>query len=164
MQEDVLKTIDPRILGRRIQEARNGRGLTQQEVADYLEVARTTVTALEKGDRRIRHNELIKLARILGRPIADFVGYREPLADFSVQFRTSARNVSSTEIQKEHDDAVHDFQLLCQDYLHLETITGARVRYSYPPQYSTEGVSSEDAAEDIALSERNRLGLGDGPS
>ena len=34
--------------------------LTQREVPDFLELARTTVTALEKGEGRIRPDELIK--------------------------------------------------------------------------------------------------------
>ena len=34
-----LETIDPRILGQRIAEARKARGKTQEEVADFLEWA-----------------------------------------------------------------------------------------------------------------------------
>ena len=48
MQENVVDAVDPRVLGQRLQDARRARGLTQQEVADSLELARTTVTALEK--------------------------------------------------------------------------------------------------------------------
>ena len=43
MREHEVGSIDPRLLGRRIQGARKARGLTQQEVADALSVARTTV-------------------------------------------------------------------------------------------------------------------------
>ena len=42
--------------------------LTQQEVADFLELARTTVTALEKGEGRIRPDELISLDRAVRTP------------------------------------------------------------------------------------------------
>ncbi len=51
MQENVVHAVDPKVLGRRLQEARRARGLTQQEVAESLELARTTITALEKGDQ-----------------------------------------------------------------------------------------------------------------
>ena len=64
MQQHVLETIDPRGLGQRLQEARKARGITQQDVADSLSVARTTITALEKGERRIRPDELIQLAKL----------------------------------------------------------------------------------------------------
>ena len=41
--------VEPRRLGRRLQEARVARGLTQQDLADSLGLARTTITAIEKG-------------------------------------------------------------------------------------------------------------------
>ena len=44
------------------------RGLTRQEVADSLELARTTATALGKGEGRIRPDELISLGRAVRTP------------------------------------------------------------------------------------------------
>ena len=52
MQRNLVDAIPPPKLGRRLQEARKARGLTQQAVADSLGFARTSVTALEKGERR----------------------------------------------------------------------------------------------------------------
>ena len=60
--------------------------------------------------------------------------------------------------------AVQEFQRLCEDYLYLENLNGAPLRQDYPLQYSIEGTTPEDAAEDVASSERNRLGFGDGPA
>ena len=163
MQENVVDAVDPRVLGQRLQDARRARGLTQQEVADSLELARTTVTALEKGERRIRPDELISLAGLYGRPVSSFVRSRAPSAEFAVQFRTSINRASSSEAQQALRRGVQDFQALCDDYLWVETVTGARSRQSSPPQYEIAGLPPEDAAEDVAASERNRLGLGDGP-
>ena len=163
MQENVVHASDPRVLGRRLQEARRARGLTQQEVAESLELARTTVTALEKGERRIRPDELISLAGLYGRPVSSFVGSRAPSPEFAVQFRTSVNRASSPEAQQALSRGVQEFQDLCEDYLWLETSTGARSRQPYPAQYDTTGLLPEEAAEDVAASERNRLGLGDGP-
>ena len=101
MQQHAIETTDPRDLGRRLREARKARGFTQQEVAESLVVARTTVTALEKGERRPRPDELIQMARLYGRPVGDFVGQREPIADFTVQFRTALRGLGSTGVEKE---------------------------------------------------------------
>ena len=163
MQENVVQAVDPRVLGRRLQEARRARGLTQQEVAESLELARTSVTALEKGERRIRPDELISLAGLYGRQVSSFVGSRAPSPEFAVQFRTSVNRASSPEAQQALSRGVQGFQDLCEDYLWLETRTGARSRHSYPPQYDTAGLMPEEAAEDVAASERNRMGLGDGP-
>ena len=161
MEERALESIDPRALGRRLQEARKARGLTQQDAADALSVARTTVTALEKGERRMRPGELIQLARLFGRPVSEFVGPKEPIADFAVQFRRSAGGEEGAD--PETTAAVEEFRRLCEDYLYLENLNGAPLRRNYPAQYLTDGTSPESAAADIASAERNRLGLGDGP-
>ncbi len=163
MKRPVTESVPPAVLGRRLQEARKARGLTQQEVADSLAVARTTVTALEKGERRTRPNELIKMARLYGRPVGDFVGAREPISDFTVQFRASVSNLDSRQSQDELQQAVESFQRQCEDYLYLENLNAAPLSRNYPPQYPTSGTSPEIAAEDAASSERHRLALGDGP-
>ncbi len=163
MNRNLVDAIPPPRLGRRLQEARKARGLTQQEVADSLGFARTTVTALEKGERRTRPNELIQMARLYGRPVGDFVGEKEPVSDFTVQFRAAVAKLDSQQSQDELQQAVESFQRLCEDYLHLETLTETPLSRNYPPQYPKEGTSPEVAAEDIASSERHRLALGDGP-
>ena len=162
MQQHVLEATDPRVLGRRLRAARKARHLTQQQVAESLELARTTITALEKGERRIRPNELIRLARLYGRPVSQLVGPREFREDFGVQFRAAVAGAETRQAQNELEQAIQSFQRLCEDYLHLERLNGAPIRRSYPSQYSISGVSPEIAAEDVASSERNRLGIGDG--
>ena len=163
MRPHVLDTIDPRALGQRLQDARRARRLTQQEVAEFLAVARTTVTALEKGDRRVRPDELVRLANLYGRAVSDFVGSREPMANFAVQFRTAISNAGTAPAQSELERSVQEFQSLCEDYLYLERLNDLPSRRDYPAQYPIDGVAPEHAAADVATYERNRLGLGDGP-
>ena len=163
MREHEVGGIDPRLLGRRIQGARKARGLTQQEVADALSVARTTVTALEKGERRVRPDEIISMAGLFGRTVSDLVASREPISDFAVQFRTAIGAVGSREAQEDMAQAVQEFQRLCEDYLYLENTNGTPLRQSYMPEYPVNAASPEDASEDVASAERNRLGIGDGP-
>ena len=164
MQEHVLETTDPRVLGHRLQEARKARGLTQQQTAASLAMARTTITALEKGSRRVRPDELIQLARLYARPVSSLVGSREPVTDFAVQFRAAQGGDRSGQTEEEQGQAIQDFQTLCEDYLYLETLNGSKMQRSYPPQYVIDGIPPENAAENVASSERNRLGLGDGPA
>lgn len=163
MQEHVLESMDPRVLGRRLQEARKARGLTQQEVASSLSMARTTVTALEKGERRIRPEELIAMARLYGRSVSDLVGPREPTAEFSVQFRTAATPMKASPAERGLDVAIQEFQRLCEDYFYLEQLNNVPAGRAYPNEYPFDGIDPEEAAEDVAAAERNRLGLGDGP-
>ena len=163
MPQHETQAIDPRVLGRRLQEARKARGLTQQDAAGALAVARTTITALEKGDRKTRPDELIQLASLYGRRVSDLVGPKEPIADFAVQFRKATVQAGPNNENKEIREAIQEFQDLCQDYLYLEQLNGVSLRPTYPPQYPTVGTAPEVAGQDAASFERNRLGLGDGP-
>ena len=161
MQEHTLDTIDPKVLGRRLQDARKARGLTQQDVAKDLGIARTTVTAIEQGERRVRPEELIRLSRLYGREVNELVRDREVAEEFAIQFRAAIAQAGRHETELAR--AIQEFQQLCEDYLELEQLCGAPLTRNYPPPYPIEGISPEEAAEDIASAERNRLGLGDGP-
>jgi Zn-dependent peptidase ImmA (M78 family)/transcriptional regulator with XRE-family HTH domain len=153
-------------LGRRLQEARSRKGLTQQDAAAALGVARTTVTAIEKGERRVRPGELIKLAALYEVPVGDLVRTHPGARDFAIQFRTLLRREDHPD--HELEQAAYDFQRLCEDYLELERICRAPLRRSEPAEYDVltggdHGIPPEDAAEELATAERKRLGLGDGP-
>jgi Zn-dependent peptidase ImmA (M78 family) len=54
-------------------------------------------------------------------------------------------------------------QKLAEDYFELENLCDLPLAKSYPPPYEITGAAAEQAAEDVATAERNRLGLGDGP-
>ena len=66
--------IDPRVLGKRIIEARKARGKTQEEVAAFLGYSRPTYIAIEKGERPARPDEIIKLASFFGRRSTNWSG------------------------------------------------------------------------------------------
>ena len=71
---DERRAPDPRQLGKWLQQARKAAGRSQQDVADFLGVARTTVTAMEKGERRVQPTELIRLADFYGRRVGELSG------------------------------------------------------------------------------------------
>lgn len=161
MAADVLDKIDPRELGQNLKIARELRGLRQEDAAKIINVARTTLTAIEQGQRRIKINELMKLVEAYGRSVGDFVRFRPVSRDFRVQFRGPSHAVDLE--RAKITVSQNDFQELCRDYLELEEIMGSSLVRRYPVQYSIEGLSADRAAEGIAVQERNRLGLGDSP-
>src|SRR3954447_25927843 len=115
MDAHALRSIDPATIGERLAAARRARGLTQQDAAEALGVARTTITAMEKGDRRPRASELVKLAQLYGRPVGDFV--RADTAsqpNFVVQFRA----VRAAEEAGVNAD-IQRFEELCRWYVEL---------------------------------------------
>jgi len=138
----------------RLQEARKARGVTQQVVADRLGAARTTLVAIEKGERRVTPQELIELASIYGRTVSEFLQQEPVVEAFAPQFRAATTKL---------DQAAIELQSLAEDYVRLERMCGVGLPKSYPPPYDLTGAPPEQAAEEIAASERNRLALGDGP-
>lgn len=159
--ENILEKIDPKVLGNRLQEARNARGLKQQDVADEMDMSRTTIVAIEKGERRIKPDELIKFAKIYGRDVSKLLDRVTAAQDFVPQFRQNWREDFSE--TPELEEVSFKLQQFAEDYIKLEQINGIMRIENPSPQYNWKGASPEQAAEEIALAERNRLGIGDGP-
>ena len=159
----ILDSLNPQELGGELSRARKRRGLTQEEAAKVIEVARTTITAIEKGDRKIRSGELIKLARAYGQQVSDFVRPRPIVEPFvpRIQFRGP---FGRTELDdKDVEPFIESFEELCRDYLELEQLTQSPHSRRYPPEAPLPRSNMGRAAESLAQEERNRLGLGDGP-
>lgn len=161
MTNNILDKIDTRRLGELLQQARNQCGMTQADAAKVIDAARTTMVAIEKGERRLKPNELIKLARAYGRSVSDFVRQPPVAQSFEVQFRAAYRRNEVEELQIE--PVIRLLEELCQNYLELEEIMDAPLPRNYPREYEVSGMPIERAAESIAVEERQRLGLGDGP-
>ncbi len=161
MTNNVLDNIDMRRLGELLQQARNKCGMTQEAAAKVINAARTTMVAIEKGERRLKPTELIKLARAYGRAVSDFVQSRPVVQPFEVQFRAAYRRNDAQESQIE--PVIVRLEELCRNYMELEEIMDAPLPQNYPQDYEVTGMPIEAAAESIAIAERQRLGLGDGP-
>lgn len=162
--DESIATIDPKAIGERLALARRARGLTQQQVAELLGVARTTVTAIEGGIRSPRPEELVRLARFYDRSVGDLLRATEQSqgVNFGVFFR-AAGALSDPEDEAPLASDIQQFEQFCRWYVDLEVKFGDPLPQRYPPIYDSGGGAFEHIAEDIALSERNRLGLGDGP-
>jgi Zn-dependent peptidase ImmA (M78 family)/DNA-binding XRE family transcriptional regulator len=150
-----------RALGARIREARESIAWTQQQLADHLGMSRTTIVAIEKGERKLKPAELIQVASLLGRKVSDLLQRGAPAEGFGVQLRGTlpAAPASSNGLLP----YIEEFQHLCEDYIRIEDLCHAPLRRHYPPEYEILGSDPELAAEDVATSERRRLDLGEGP-
>jgi transcriptional regulator with XRE-family HTH domain len=62
-QPDKLSDIE---IGERLRIAREAKKLTQAAAANAIDVARTTLVAIEQGQRRVRMDEIQKLASAYG--------------------------------------------------------------------------------------------------
>jgi len=161
MTEINALTDNPRDLGLRLREARKAAGLTQDAAAQQLGVARTTLIAMEKGERRVQANELIQLAAFYRRSLNDLLRPGKPIEPFAVQLRATITN--DEEIAEAIEAPMWAFQQLCEDYFELERLCGAPMAMNYPLERPSAGTRAEAAGDDMAVRERLRLGLGDGP-
>ncbi|BAB76830.1 ImmA/IrrE family metallo-endopeptidase [Anabaena sp. FACHB-709] len=161
MATNILDNINLGTLGELLQQARKKCSMTQADAAKVIDAARTTMIAIEKGERRIKPNELIKLARAYGCSVSDFVRPRPVVQPFEVQFRAVYQR--SEEEEAEIKPFILKLEELCQNYLELEQIMDAPLPQNYPLEYQVKNMPIKSAAESLAIAERQRLGLGDAP-
>lgn len=161
MATNILDNIDLRKLGELLQQARKKCSMTQADAAKVIDAARTTIVAIEKGERRLKPNELIKLARAYGRAVSDFVRPSPIVEPFEVQFRAAHQRSEQEEARM--SPIIQRLEELCRNYLELEKVMDAPLPRNYPQEYEVTNMPIEAAAESIAIAERQRLGLGDGP-
>lgn len=157
--DDPLSSADPRDLGARLREARSARGWTQQQASEALGVARTTVTAIEKGERRVRPEELLRLAELYGRKLSDLLRQGEPPLGLLRQLRDAV--AAGPEIDM--GESLEDLERLLADYVELERLGEAGPVPPASPGYRLGALEPELVAEEAAVAERYRLALGDGP-
>ncbi len=157
-----VPSVDPKRLGQRLLEARQARGLTQQEAADYLQCSRPVLIAIEKGKRPAKPDEIIKLASLYGRTVHELVRPGEPVSDLQPHLRAAVSRAEPG--NEEMEQAIRDLQQFAENYRQLETLMGTPMTSNYPPEVPlTDHVKVVALAEDIAIRERHRLGLGDQP-
>ena len=144
----------------RLRAARKRRGLTQEAVASQLDIARTTIVAIEKGERPLRADELVRLAEVYQVPVSELLRTAPPPADFTVEFRLPPdRDALALDMEK----AAALLQQLADDYVELEKITGSPVDPATYPAPTRPTGKADAFGQSLAASERNRLGLGDAP-
>ena len=159
-----VASVPPAQLGGLLRMARAAAGFTQDDAAKHIGVARTTLTAIEKGERRIQPGELVKLAKLFGRRVSDFVRPRAmETASFDVQFRR-IRGKPAEEFRIALE-AASSLEERARNYQELMEICGEQEEINYPAAYELEEsfIRPRQRGEDVAASERLRLGIGDGP-
>jgi Zn-dependent peptidase ImmA (M78 family)/transcriptional regulator with XRE-family HTH domain len=149
--------LDSEVLLARLKRARVDAGISQEEAAAALGVARTTLAAIEGGQRRLRAEELLELGRIYDEPLDALLRANPSPRSLAAQFRTAAGRWPE---QEDLQASAARLQRLAEDYVELESLTGAPLRVRHPPAHDARDV---DHAEWLAEGERGRLGLGDGP-
>lgn len=155
-------------LGERLADARKRAKLTQAQLAEQLGVARTTVVAIEKGERRPTNAELVKLAQIVSASVHDLLREGFIRTEISPRFRIGAPGHDLPAVAQ----AVERLRVLGARYVELERLHGLhRTRaplenvqtYRLEPG-STSTLDPRLEGEDAARFVRGMFGLGDEPA
>ena len=65
-------TNEQKLLGDRLKEARQYLGLSQEEVANHIDVSRSAISMIESNKRSVKTDELIKFSQLYQRSIEYF--------------------------------------------------------------------------------------------
>ncbi len=153
-----LDTLSSQQVGERLRIARESKKFTQADVAEKLGMARTTLVAVEKGQRKARIEEIRQLAKLYDLSINELLREEAIHADLAPQFR---RFFSS------QDDAAEGAAKLLSDLAkaetELENILGVKRLRNYPPERPVLGGDVRAQAEHDAAELRQWLGLGFNP-
>lgn len=145
-------------IGERLRLARESVKFTQASAAEAIKVARTTIVAIEQGQRRVRMDELQKLATIYGTS-ANAILRREAVhLDMVPRFR---------KLPQIDGDAIENSARLLNDLVRaeveLENALGVKRTRNYPPERPILPGDVRAQAEQDAQELRDWLGLGPGP-
>jgi len=150
-----LGKIDLVQMGERLRTARSRAGLTQEEAAKKLKLARTTLLALEKGQRRLRIEELKSIAEVYGISTNEFFRKESALVALVPRFRAIP-----TLDKKDADEAALLLNDLAAAQVELESLLGIGFYPNYPPERLLGPGEIREQAEDLAIEVRQRLGIG----
>ena len=152
-----IDQILPAETGERLRLARESAKITQAAAAQAIGVARTTIVAMEQGERRARTGELQQLARLYGTSVNALLRRESIHVDLAPRFR---RMVGSDEAAAEAAELMAD---LAKAEVELENLLGIKRVRNYPPERTLLPGDVKAQAEQDAAELRQRLGLGIGP-
>ena len=155
MSKEEIDSID---VGRRLRIARETAGMTQSDAAANIDVARTTLVAIEKGQRAVRTAELLPLARLYGTSVNSLLRHESVYVDLVPRFRKlpDCKDASSAKAARLLADLV-------RAEVELENLLGITHPQNYPPQRPLMQGDVRAQAENDAAELRHRLGLGLAP-
>lgn len=155
--------IDMQQLGTRLKSARSSSGLTQDDVAQELEIPRTAVANIEAGERSLSTLELSKLARLYRRSVPELMAESESEEDiFVVLHRLDDELADDAAVNREVSQHVE----ICRQGHDLRQLLDIPQEDGPPDYHLPEPHSTIEAVEHgnlVAKQERSRLALGSNP-
>lgn len=149
------EVISPSELGERLRMARESAGITQFDAAQEISVARTTLVAIEQGQRRVRSDELKGLSKLYKTSVNTLLRRESVYVDVVPRFRklgACSDIASATAAQLLAD--------LVRAEVELENLLGVKRQRNFPLERHLLAGDVRIQAENDAMELRHRLGLG----
>jgi len=139
-------------IGERLRLAREAQKITQADAADAIKVARTTLIAMEKGERRARISELQHLAQLYKTSVNALIRKEAVHVDLAPRFR---RMITAEDAAA--DQAAALLADLAKAEVELENLLGIKRARDYPPERPIMPGDVRAQAENDATELRQRL-------
>lgn len=152
-----LEQIPAADVGERLRIAREAANITQADAAKVIGVARTTIVAIEQGQRRVRIDELQKLSNAYRTSVNALLRLEAVHVDLAPRFRKLNANDQGAAAAAE---LLTD---LAKAEVELENLLGIQRVRNYPPERSLLPGDVRAQAEQDAAELRQRMGLGTAP-
>lgn len=155
---NIAQTINPKELGERLKIARETAKVTQADAAAAVGMSRTTLLAIEKGERRVRIEELQALAGQYNVSVNALLRREAVHVDLVPRFRRLSESTDP-----DVDVAVRLMNDLVSAEVELENLLGIEHPRNYPPERPLGSGDVREQAENDAAWLREYLGLGLNP-
>src|SRR6266481_4146836 len=126
---NLLEQMSPENVGERLRVARENAKFTQEDAAKAIDVARTTVVAIEQGQRPARMSELQKLAKAYGTSINALLRREAIQVDLAPRFRKLIGSKDAAAA-----GAAELMANLARAEVELENLLGVRRVQNYPAE------------------------------
>jgi Zn-dependent peptidase ImmA (M78 family)/DNA-binding XRE family transcriptional regulator len=145
-------------IGERLRQARERVGLKQADAAQAVGIARTTLVAIEQGQRKLKIDEIRKFAKTYSTSVNELMKQGAVRVDLVPKFRRLVKGDNNS-----IEDAVQQLTDLAQAEVELESLLGVRREKNLPPERAIQPGDVRAQAERDALELRQWLGLGIAP-
>lgn len=145
-------------IGERVRLAREAADIKQAEAAEAIGIARTTLVAVEQGERRVRMGELQKLAKLYKTSVNALLRQEAIHVDLAPRFRKAEGDLDGPT-----GNAADLLANLAKAEVELENLLGVKRGRNYPPERPILQGDVRAQAEHDAAELRQRIGLGNGP-
>lgn len=152
-----LEMLPPHLVGERLRQAREGADVTQAAAAGAIGVARTTIVAIEQGERKIKLGEIQKLAQLYRTTVNALFRQEAVHVDLVPRFRKLDGKSTAA------DQAAELMASLAKAEVELENLLGVKRPVTLPSERPLMSGDVKVQAENDAAELRQRLGLGLAP-